>query len=53
MEISERTVRLYLQELDDLGMTENLGRRGGCRAASYVEYREGETLLMIYKSVSA
>ena len=28
MEISERTTRLYLRELDDLGMTENLGRRG-------------------------
>ena len=28
VEISERTVRLYLQELDQLGMTENLGRRG-------------------------
>lgn len=28
MEISERTVRLYLLELDRLGMTENLGRRG-------------------------
>ncbi len=27
-EISERTVRLYLQELDGLGLTENLGRRG-------------------------
>lgn len=28
MEISERTVRLYLQELDEQGMTINLGRRG-------------------------
>ena len=28
MEISERTTRLYLKELDELGMTENLGRRG-------------------------
>lgn len=28
LDISERTVRLYLKELDDLGMTENLGRRG-------------------------
>ncbi|MDH3982368.1 MAG: NrpR regulatory domain-containing protein [Kiritimatiellaceae bacterium] len=28
VEISERTVRLYLQELDKQGMTENLGRRG-------------------------
>lgn len=28
IEISERTVRLYLQELDGLGQTENLGRRG-------------------------
>lgn len=28
VEISERTVRLYLLELDQLGMTENLGRRG-------------------------
>ncbi len=28
MEISERTVRLYLLELDNQGMTENLGRRG-------------------------
>ncbi|MBL7016008.1 MAG: DUF128 domain-containing protein [Kiritimatiellales bacterium] len=28
VEISERTVRLYLHELDKLGMTENLGRRG-------------------------
>jgi repressor of nif and glnA expression len=28
MEVSERTVRLYLQELDRAGMTRNLGRRG-------------------------
>ena len=28
VEISERTVRLYLQELDAEGLTENLGRRG-------------------------
>jgi repressor of nif and glnA expression len=28
VEISERTVRLYLKELDELGMTKNLGRRG-------------------------
>jgi len=28
IEISERTVRLYLQELDRKGMTENFGRRG-------------------------
>jgi repressor of nif and glnA expression len=28
MEISERTVRLYLQELDKLGLTDNLGRNG-------------------------
>lgn len=28
LEISERTVRLYLLELDELGMTQNLGRRG-------------------------
>jgi repressor of nif and glnA expression len=28
VEISERTVRLYLQELDEQGMTDNLGRRG-------------------------
>lgn len=28
VEISERTVRLYLKELDELNMTENLGRRG-------------------------
>jgi repressor of nif and glnA expression len=28
VEISERTVRLYLQELDSEGMTDNLGRRG-------------------------
>jgi repressor of nif and glnA expression len=28
IEISERTVRLYLRELDEEGMTENLGRRG-------------------------
>ena len=28
VEISERTVRLYLQELDSHGMTENMGRRG-------------------------
>ncbi|MDZ8119906.1 DUF128 domain-containing protein [Pontiella agarivorans] len=28
MEISDRTVRLYLQELDRRGLTENLGRRG-------------------------
>jgi len=28
VEISERTVRLYLQELDEQGLTENLGRRG-------------------------
>lgn len=28
MDISERTVRLYLQELDDEGLTENRGRRG-------------------------
>lgn len=28
VEISERTVRLYLEELDGMGLTENLGRRG-------------------------
>jgi len=28
MDISERTVRLYLQELDQEGLTENRGRRG-------------------------
>jgi repressor of nif and glnA expression len=28
VEISERTVRLYLEELDAMGLTENLGRRG-------------------------
>ena len=28
VEISERTVRLYLMELDRAGMTQNLGRRG-------------------------
>ena len=28
MEISQRTVRLYLAELDQRGLTENLGRRG-------------------------
>jgi repressor of nif and glnA expression len=28
LEISERTVRLYLQELDTQGLTENFGRRG-------------------------
>lgn len=28
MDISERSVRVYLQELDELGLTENLGRRG-------------------------
>ena len=28
VEISERTVRLYLQALDSQGLTENLGRRG-------------------------
>ncbi|MBN2684776.1 MAG: DUF128 domain-containing protein [Pontiellaceae bacterium] len=28
VEISERTVRLYLEELDRMGLTENLGRRG-------------------------
>jgi len=28
VEISERTVRLYLKELDGLGLTDNLGRRG-------------------------
>ncbi len=27
-EMSERTVRLYLQELDQAGLTQNLGRRG-------------------------
>jgi len=28
MDISERSVRLYLRELDEEGLTENLGRRG-------------------------
>ena len=51
LDISERSVRLYLNELDDEGLTENLGRRGrlitekGKHEADAVRVLEGIGLL--------